>query len=145
MTPRFSLEKLREFATALLLRAGLEAEKAAAVADVLIEGDLLGHTTHGLALLPQYLGEIENHRMTKTGEPMVLADFPAAATWDGRRLPGPWLVLKAIEVATPRARASGVCSIAIRRSHHIGCLAAYLQRVTDQGLMVLLTCSDPNT
>lgn len=144
MTPRFSFEKLREFAIALLVRAGLEPEKAAAVADILIEGDLLGHTTHGLALLPQYLGEIEKNSMTKTGEPIVVADFPSAVTWDGRRLPGPWLVLKAIEVATPRARANGVCSIAIRRSHHIGCLAAYLQRVTDQGLMVLLTCSDPN-
>src|SRR5687768_2014522 len=144
MTPRFALEKLREFAIALLTRTGLESEKAAAVADILIEGDLLGHTTHGLALLPQYLGEIEKNNMTKAGEPIVVADFPAAVTWDGRRLPGPWLVLKAIELATPRARANGVCSIAIRRSHHIGCLAAYLQRVTDQGLMVLLTCSDPN-
>jgi L-lactate dehydrogenase len=144
MPPRFSVEKLREFAIALLVRAGLEPEKAAAVADILIEGDLLGHNTHGLALLAPYLGELEKNSMTKTGEPIVVADFPAAITWDGRRLPGPWLVLKAIEVATPRARANGVCSIAIRRSHHIACLAAYLQRVTDQGLMALLACSDPN-
>ena len=32
----------------------------------------------------------------------------------------------------------------IRRSHHIGCLQAYLKSITDAGLVgLLLTCSDP--
>jgi L-lactate dehydrogenase len=105
---------------------------------------LLGHTTHGLALLPNYLADVESGSMRRMGDPHVVADFPSAVTWDGRRLAGAWLVLRAIELACARARLNGVCSVAIRRSHHIGCLAAYLQRVTEQGLMILLTCSDPN-
>jgi LDH2 family malate/lactate/ureidoglycolate dehydrogenase len=144
MPDRPSAESLREFATALLTRAGLESEKAVAVADILVEGDLLGHTTHGLALLPQYLSEVEKGTMTKSGQPAVVSDFPSALTWDGGRLPGPWLLKTAIDVAMERAKQTGICSVAIRRSHHIACLAAYLKRVTDQGLMVLLTCSDPN-
>jgi LDH2 family malate/lactate/ureidoglycolate dehydrogenase len=132
------------YATSLLTRAGLDAEKAGSVAAVLVEADLLGHTTHGLALLAPYLAEIEKGTMTKTGEPAVVADFPAAVTWDGRRLPGPWLVQRAIDVAIPRARTHGTCTVAIRRSHHIACLAAYLQRVTEAGLMAILSCSDPN-
>jgi L-lactate dehydrogenase len=82
--------------------------------------------------------------MRKTGELRIVSDFPAALTWDGGRLPGPWLVRRAIDVAIPRAKKYGTCTVAIRRSHHIACLAAYLQRVTEQGLMVMLTCSDPN-
>jgi LDH2 family malate/lactate/ureidoglycolate dehydrogenase len=144
MTPRITASDLIAFATTLLSRVGLDADKAADVAAILVEGDLLGHTTHGLALLPQYLAEAEKGSMRKTGEPHVVADFPAAVTWDGRRLPGPWLVLRALELAIPRAKQNGICSIAIRRSHHIGCLAAYLKRATDQGLMAILTCSDPN-
>jgi LDH2 family malate/lactate/ureidoglycolate dehydrogenase len=144
MTPRIAAPDLIAFATALLARSGLEAEKARVVAEVLVEGDLLGHTTHGLALLPAYLAEIENGKMRKAGEPIVVADFPATVTWDAQRLPGPWVVRRALELAMTRAKENGTCSIAIRRSHHIACLAAYLQRVTEQGLMVLLTCSDPN-
>lgn len=144
MPPRFAAAALTGFATAALQRAGMEAAKADAVADVLVEGDLLGHTTHGLQLLPLYLAEIEKGRMTLLGQPRVLADYPAAVTWDGRRLPGPWLTLEAIALACGRARSLGTCTVVIRRSHHIGCLAAYLQRVTDQGLMVLLACSDPS-
>ena len=144
MPARPTAAALIDFASALLGRAGVDAEKSRVVAEVLVEGDLLGHTTHGLALLPQYLAEIEKGSMRKTGEPRVVADFPSALTWDGGRLPGPWLVRRAIEAAIPRAKRNGTCSVAIRRSHHIGCLAAYLQRVTGQGLMVILTCSDPN-
>lgn len=144
MSDRHPAAALRTFATELLARAGLEAEKAETVADVLVEGDLLGHTTHGLALLPAYLADVEKGGMTKSGQPQVVSDFPAAVTWDARRLPGPWVVRRALELASARAKQNGVCTVAIRRSHHIACLAAYLQRVTEQGLMVLLTCSDPN-
>jgi L-lactate dehydrogenase len=144
MSARHSAAALREFAAALCERVGLDLDKARVVAEILVEGDLLGHTTHGLALLPQYLAEAEKGSMRKSGEPIFVADFPSAITWDGRRLPGPWLVVNAIDLAMTRAKANGVCAITIRRSHHIACLAAYLKRVTDEGLMVLLTCSDPN-
>lgn len=139
-----SAAALIHLASELLLRAGLEPAKAAVVAEVLVEGDLLGHTTHGLALLAPYLEEIDQGRMTKAGEPQVIADFPSGVTWDGRRLPGPWLVTRACELAVARARENGTCIVSIRRSHHIACLAAYLQRVAEQGLMAVLTCSDPS-
>jgi L-lactate dehydrogenase len=143
MIPRYSATALVEFATALLSAAGLDSDKATTIAEILTEGDLLGHTTHGLALLAPYLGELGKGTMEKSGEPQVVADFPAAITWDGRRLPGPWLVVRALELAISRARRQGTCTVVIRRSHHVACLAAYLQRVTDQGLMVVISCSDP--
>lgn len=144
MSHRYPANALITFATDLLMRAGLEAEKAATVGAVLVEGDLLGHTTHGLALLPQYLAELENGTMTKAGDPLTVAELPVCVTWDGRRLPGPWLVAKALDLAVARARLHGTCTVVIRRSHHIACLAAYLTRATEQGMMVMLTCSDPS-
>lgn len=144
MSPRYSAPGLIAFAAQLLERAGLDAEKAGTVAQVLVEGDLLGHTTHGLALLAPYLADVEKGGMRKTGEPRVLADFPAALTWDGQRLPGPWLVTRACDVAMARAEKNGASTVVIRRSHHIACLAAYLVRVAERGFMAMLTCSDPN-
>ena len=141
---RYPVPSLIAFATGLLTAAGLSREKAGAVADILVEGDLMGHTTHGLALLGPYLGELESGKMAREGEPAVIADMQSAVTWDGRRLPGPWLVLQAMALATGRARLCGTGTVVIRRSHHIACLAAYLKRATDQGLLMVLTCSDPN-
>jgi L-lactate dehydrogenase len=50
-----------------------------------------------------------------------------------------------MEVAMQRARTQGTCTVVIRRSHHIACLAAYHQRATDQGFVMLLHCSDANS
>ena len=144
MTTRYSHDALRTFARALLERSSLDAAIARDVADILVEGDLLGHDTHGLALLAGYLGELDKGTMTRGGSYEVVNERAACATWDGRRLPGPWLTLRAIDKATAMARTCGTGTVAIRRSHHIACLAAYLKRVTDQGMMIVLACSDPN-
>lgn len=142
---RFPAASLIAFAAALLTRAGVRDDIALGVADVLVEGDLLGHTTHGLALLAGYLSEIEEGAMTKDDAPVVVARQAAAQTWDGRRLPGPWLVLRALDAAGEMAARAGTGTVVIRRSHHIACLAAYLRRATERGLFVILQSSDPST
>jgi len=144
MSARHPAPALRAFASRLLERAGLAEERAAAVAAILVEGDLMGHTTHGLQLLGPYLKAIGDGAMARSGDPVVVADRGAAVTWDGGFLPGPWLVLRALELAFKRIADHAVVTVAIRRSSHIGCLAAYLKRATDRGLVILLTCSDPS-
>jgi L-lactate dehydrogenase len=142
-TIRYTAEDLRAFACTLIERAGVRADIARDVGDVLLDGDLLGHTTHGLALLAPYLDELAHGRMAKNGEPSVVASRPGAQTWDGKRLPGPWLVLRAVEAAATMARICGTGTVVIRRSHHIACLAAYLKRATDSGLIAIVQSSDP--
>jgi len=136
MSTRYAAPALTQSAIALLQAAGVDAGKARAVAEILVEGDLMGHDTHGLALLGPYLGELESGGMQKGGEPEVL---------NSRRLPGPWLVLKAMEECAKMAKTYGTGSVTIRRSHHIAALTAYLKRATDQGLVMLLYCSDRNS
>jgi LDH2 family malate/lactate/ureidoglycolate dehydrogenase len=140
---RFDADHLVEFAQSLLRASGMREDLARDVAEVLVEGDLLGHDTHGLQLLGPYLSELERGTMLKEGEPNVLSEFTVSACWDGLRLPGPYLVRRAVEWALPRARMHGQASVAIRRSHHIACLAAYLETVTRSGMMMVLSCSDP--
>jgi L-lactate dehydrogenase len=140
---RFSVASLTQFSAKLLQAAGLPPGPAAAVAATLVDGDLLGHDTHGLALLAPYIREIEKGGMTIAGEPELISDRGAAVLWDGGHLPGPWLVLQGIELLMPRARQYGSATLSIRRSHHIACLAAYLLRATEAGFMMLLSCSNP--
>jgi L-lactate dehydrogenase len=140
---RYTVIALVAFSKALLERAGLRADMATDVADILVAGDLLGHTTHGLALLAPYLAEIEKGSMAKDGAPTILNSHPAAETWDGGRLPGPWLTLRALDTAATMAATYGTGTIVIRRSHHIACLAAYLLRATERGLVAIVQSSDP--
>ncbi|MEP6609273.1 MAG: Ldh family oxidoreductase [Burkholderiaceae bacterium] len=141
---QYASQVLFEFARDLLIGAGLEAGMASVVAEVLLEGDLLGHDTHGLALLPSYLRELEAGTMKKRGAHRVVEQRSASALWDGERLPGPWLTRLAIDDAISKARECGTGTVVIRRSHHIACLAAYLSAATERGFVLLLSCSDPN-
>ncbi len=142
--PRYRAAELAGFAAGLFRHAGLAADRAKTVADILVEGDLMGHTTHGLQLLAPYLKEIKAGRMRTEGTPSVVADYGGALTWDGGFLPGPWLVVEAMEAALVRLAHTPVVTVVIRRSSHIACLAAYLKRATDRGYAMLLTCSDPS-
>ena len=143
--PRYRADELVRAATGLLAAAGLPAESARDVAEVLVEGDLLGHDTHGLGLLAPYLKEIEAGDMARDGAPTVVSERASVATWDGNRLPGPHLLRRAIAWAEPRAREHGQASVAIRRSHHIACLAAFLEPVARAGLMIEIYSSDPRS
>lgn len=135
---------LRQFAGDVLVKAGLPDEPAHSVAKGLVEADLYGHSTHGLALLPDYVDEIANGAMAKAGKPQIVSDFGAVALWDAGRLPGIWTTELAVTEATKRARAFGIGAVCLRRSHHIACLAAFLEAPARDGLALVILSSDPS-
>jgi L-lactate dehydrogenase len=139
----YAADALRRLSHKVFQAAGLSADRAAIVGNILLEGDLLGHDTHGLALLAPYAEELLAGRMAASGDPTVISDRGAAIAWNGMRLPGPWLVQQAIQLATERAESYGTATVAIGRSHHIAALAAYLEPVARAGKMILLASSDP--
>lgn len=145
VAPRYDADSLCAYAGALLLAAGVRDDIARDVAAVLLDADLMGHTTHGLALLPAYLKELADGGMRKAGEAEVVHRSAGAQTWDGQRLPGAWLTLRALDAAGEMAASQGTGTVVIRRSHHIGCLAAYAKRATERDVMALVYCSDPST
>lgn len=138
-----SIADLTAFAQALFAAAGLEADKAASVARLLVLTDAMGHRTHGVAMLPLYLDEIAKGNMTPAGTYEVVRDTGPTVVWDGGYLPGHWLMEQAVALALERVERQGVVSLALRRSHHIGCLAAHLKAVADAGCVASLYNSDP--
>jgi LDH2 family malate/lactate/ureidoglycolate dehydrogenase len=142
---RYAADRLRTYAVSLLLAAGARDDIAQDMASVLLDGDLMGHTTHGVALLPGYLQALTEGDMRNRSEPVTLASSTATATWDGQRLPGPWLTLRALDAAHAMAATHGTGTVVIRRSHHIGCLASYAKRAAERGVMAIICCIDPAT
>ncbi len=141
---RYDASNLTAFASRVLERAGLAPDRAGVVAGILVEGDLLGHSTHGLALLAPYAEELLAGEMAASGEPEVMSDRGAAIAWNAKRLPGVWITVKALELASERARIYGVATVSIQQSHHIAALAAYLAPIAEAGLVGVIMTSDPN-
>jgi LDH2 family malate/lactate/ureidoglycolate dehydrogenase len=138
---RIDARVLRAGIADLLAAAGMDADKAAVVAEMLVEADLIGHSTHGTGLVAGYLDALASGEMNGSGGYEVVADRGACVTWRGHRLPGAWLVQRALDLACERAPEYGVVTVAIGGSHHTGALAAYLRPVTERGFIGEICCS----
>ena len=77
---------------------------------------MLGRHTHGVALAPLYVEQLEKGLMTPLGEPECLKDTGATLVWDGQYLPGLWLVEQALGIAFERIATHGVVTFAMRRA-----------------------------
>ena len=139
----YALDTLTGFASRLLEAAGMDADKAASVARLLVLTDAMGRRTHGLAMAPLYLADMARGGLQGRGDYAVVSDRGAAQVWDGAYLPGLWLMAQAVDSAIERAERFGTASIALRRSHHIGCLAALVKQAADRGYLALLANSEP--
>lgn len=142
--PRYARDDLKRLSFDLLSRGGLEGDKAGTVAELLVRTDEMGVTTHGISMVPYYLPELAAGRMASEGSYDVLRDTGATMVWDGRYLPGHWLMTQALDLCMERAGEHGIAALAIRRSHHIGCLSVLTRIAAEKGLVCYIATSDPS-
>ena len=141
---RIPHDDLTVFVQSLFETAGMEADKAAATAEGLVEADMIGHATHGLALAPRYLTQVRTGGMRGTGSYEVVSDRGACVVWRGRLLPGLWLTHEALKLGMERARQYGTCTIVIGESQHNGALAAMLRPPAEAGFIAEIACCSPS-
>ena len=55
----FKHSQLMKFCSSVFLSLGMDKEKAIDTSEILIEADMMGHSTHGVRLLPLYIKDIE--------------------------------------------------------------------------------------
>jgi len=144
VSSRYSYAALAEFVAALFEQAGLAPERALRMAEVFIEGDLLGFTTHGTNRVASNIEWLLHGETRAAGAPVVLADHGSVFNWDANFLPGPWVVSSAIDQLMARVAERGLVAATLRRSQHIASLAAYCPRIVEAGYAVFMTCSTPS-
>ena len=143
MAPSYRAADLTAYVFKMLSATGMQGALAQDSAEVLVEADLLGYGTHGLAMLPSYLDRLAKGVMAKEGALEVVADTGATLSWNAKRLPGAWVMRRAIEALLQRAQQHAVVAMSIANSSHIGCLQAYLPALTEKKLMVILSATNP--
>ncbi|MGO3982795.1 Ldh family oxidoreductase [Pseudomonas sp. SAS7] len=140
-----NVQALTTFVEQLFEKAGADTEVAQVVTRVLLEGELLGHRTHGLNLVSRYIGGMQEGKVKARAQVLEqVSDSGIASVFDGHYLLGPYCVSRALECAANGATAQGIGIAVVRRASHIGCLAAYLKPFTDQGLVAMVYSSDPS-
>ena len=60
-------ENLIKFCKNILIKLNMDSDKANATSEILVEADMMGHSTHGVRLLPNYVSDIEKGIMNVNG------------------------------------------------------------------------------
>ena len=139
--PRIDHTVLRAQIAAVLEAWGLTAESREVVADVMVETDLSGVDSHGIAMLPVYDDKRAAGVLNVAAVPRVVADAPAYATVDADGGLGHFAGVTAMRLAVAKAKENGVGMVVVRNSRHFGAAGYYARLAAVEGLVGLTTTS----
>jgi LDH2 family malate/lactate/ureidoglycolate dehydrogenase len=140
----FSDPELRRFGEAVFLAHGLKQADARLVADGLVEADLRGLSSHGVARIPIYAERLRRGLVKPQPNIVVERVTPVAASVDGDDGMGFIVGKRAMEEAIAMAGQFGLGMAAVRRSTHYGMAALYVLQAIDAGYISLaFTNSSP--
>jgi uncharacterized oxidoreductase len=109
----------------MLQAAGLPADQAAIAIDHLVESNLVGHDSHGVIRIPDYVRSLQRGDLRPVGNQRVVRETPASLVIDANRSFGIVLAYEAMRQAVERARHHTFGGVAVHRSGHIGRLGAF--------------------
>jgi len=132
---RYTTEaELARFAAEVFRTAGMTAEHAAVVADVLVWADLRGVESHGVSRLGQYMQWAQAGIMNV--RPQMRAEQISASLLrlHADRAAGPLAMSEALARLVPMARGEGIAAVVVGRMTHSGALGYYTGKAAEQGL-----------
>lgn len=128
-------ETLTGFASQIFEAAGSSAEFANRVAHHLVEANLKGHDSHGVGMIPAYIGNIKNGNLQPAASARVLRDQGAVLLFDGQFGFGQIVGSQATQQAIARAKETGVVCAGVRNCHHLGRIGSYGEQCGAAGLV----------
>lgn len=130
---------LLEFAKAVLIRLGVPEEDARIVSDVLIQADLRGIDSHGIARLRRYVKGLKEGYIKPEAEIKIIRETPVTATLDGGAGLGQVISVKAMELAIRKARENFLGFVAVRNTNHYGIAGYYSMMALKEGMIGIST------
>ena len=139
--PTFRADALRRLGQALFERVGVPPADAALVADHLVEANLLGHDTHGVLRLPQYVEMVRGGQVHPGAPLRTEAETPSTAQLCGGWDFGPVTATRAMEVAIRKARASALSVVTVRDCNHVARLGRFSALAAQERMVALMAAN----
>ncbi len=119
----------------VLAAAGSQQGEADHVAVSLVEANLRGHDSHGIGMVPRYIGAVldgglrPNQQLRHTFDAITMLGF------DANRGYGQVLGEAAMQLAIERARDLGTCVLSLANAHHLGRIGQYAELAVAAGFV----------
>ena len=120
----YSYQQLFDFTEKIFLHIGCPSEQAALATEVLLNADLRGIDSHGVARLSGYVRLWEAKRVNATPNIRIIHETPSTAVVDGDSGLGLVVAPFAMQVAIEKAKKVGTGWVSVQNSNHFG-IAGY--------------------
>lgn len=131
--PVFRPETLRQYCRDVLAASGVDAGCAETVADVLVDADLSGVSTHGVSRMAIYMERMDKGLVSRDNNIRILQEAPSSVVVDAGNSLGAAAAKFAMEVCIRKAHETGCCFAAVRGSNHFGAAGYYARLAANAG------------
>jgi len=132
-------ESLRSFCRRVLVTLQVPPEDARITAEVLVEADLRGVDSHGVARLRFYTQNLRKGVMRADAKPWVVHETPTTALLDGNGGLGQPVSYMAMRMAIEKARGHFLGFVSVRNSNHYGIAGYYAMMALAEEMIGLST------
>ena len=138
------VDELLRFAQGALEAVGVGAENARTIANTLVTTDTFGVFSHGTNNLYNYIHKMQAGGLDAKAVPTVEKEGPSWAIVNGNAAMGMVSSCRAMELATQKAKKTGIAYVGVHNSCHFGAAGYYANLAAQQGLLgIAMSNTDP--
>lgn len=141
---RFDHEKLKEFSIEIFWKLGISEVEARIISDNLIEAQLRGVQSHGIAKVGDYAEYIEKGTFNIKPNIKVLRESHSTIAIDGDHGMGAVLGKFAMEKCIEKAKISGIATATVSKGSHFGMAGFYSMMALENNMIGIALCSSGN-
>jgi len=128
---------------AVFVAAGVSEERAAIVANSLVESNLVGHDSHGVLRVGSYVEMIERRSVDPFAEPEIVRSSATTAVVDGHNGLGIVVARQAMGMAMEKAAMHDVGLVVVEHLGHTGRMGEYAVQAAREGFVSLVMGGGP--
>jgi len=140
--PVIQIDKLENMCTRIFEGAGLSDEEAQRIAHSLVLSNLMGHDSHGVIRVTQYIKALKDGIVHADQRIKKIRESDASAVVDGGWGFGQTVCKQAMELAMEKARARAIAAVSLFNSSHIGRLGEYVEMAAEANMIGIVMCNN---
>ena len=134
---RIEVDRLLRFVAAIFAKAGCDGAEAERVAAGLVDANLTGHDSHGVARVPRYVEWLRAGEVDSGKHLSVVSESGSLAVVDGQYGFGATVGREAVEFGLDRAAEAGSAIVALRHAGHLGRIGQWAELAAGRGFVSL--------
>ncbi|MFP5330751.1 MAG: Ldh family oxidoreductase [Acidimicrobiia bacterium] len=136
VTRTYDPDRLVDLVSAVFEAAGASLPTARTVAGLLVSAERMGHPSHGVLRVPDYVARVDAGKLDPAAEPVVVREMATSALVDARWGFGQLGAMAATDWAVDHA-GSGVAVAGAHNLNHIGRLGDFTEAAARHGMVAI--------